>query len=164
MLWHLHLRREHSVIFRNIKSYDPEAESFVLTRRAQGASIPKCEVGQVLKSSGHYFQLWRWIGNQSHTFGDIAGDLAYLVRRRTDGPPADLYAPTRIEWLRLAEMAIWYVYGYDLTSIYSVDWTLRATEWKLGQDPRSRRNGRMPIPSQLPVDPCDLLDGPEHPL
>ena len=164
ILWHLHMRRDHGVIFLNIKGYDAAARSFVLTRRAQRVQIPNCEMGGVLKGGGHNFRLWRWLGGGSHTFGDDSGELAYLARAWSEGLPVDLYKPTRMEWLRLAEMAIWHVYGYDLTGIYSVDWVVRDVEWKLGREPRTRREGRRPLPSQLPINPCELLDLPDMPL
>ncbi len=164
MIWHLHMRRDHGMIFTNVRGFDTATRTLILTARARGAHVEDCDIVKVLEGSRHYFHLWRWLGGSCHTFGYEAGELAYLVRAKPDGPPADLYRPTRLEWLHLAEMAIWHVYGYDLTALYSVDWAMRVVTWKLGREPRSRWNGMRPLPSQLPVDPCDLLDGPEHPL
>lgn len=94
----------------------------------------------------------------------IAGDrqfaryeMPYRVSDKEDGPCKIFEHVTRIEWLRIAEMALWKVYGYRVQDIFSVDWTVREVNWRDGREPRSRRLRSGNRGLQLPVNPCELL-------
>ncbi len=151
ILEHLHWRRDHGFSFRNIIGFHDNGD-FKTIYRMPYPEAPEC----VHNWGGHPAPgplLFRWIaGEKRFASHEMPYRVSDMERR-----PCDVYKPSRLEWLRIGEFALWKVYGYRVQDIYGVDWSVREVMWEHGREPRSRRLLGVGAGLQLPVNPCDLL-------
>lgn len=151
ILEHLHWRIDHQYPFHHVSGLTDEGD-FSCPFRVTLPELPDCR----LNWGGHPAPgplLFQWIA-EDKAFSEY--ELPFRVSDKEDRP-CDRYSPSRIEWLRIGECALWKIYGYNLQNIHSIDWRAREVEWKHGREPRSRQLRRASARQQLPVNPCDLL-------
>ena len=150
VLHHLHMRRDHDFPFRYVR--DVGEDGYLGFYDVELPPVPNCRV----RWDGHPAPtplIFQWVAGEKH-FSEY--NLPFLISDK-EHRPADMYSLTRIEWLRLAEIALWKVYEYPVRDLYGVDWTAREAEWRHGREPRTRLLKGRRADLQLPVNPCELI-------
>ena len=151
ILEHLRWRRYHQFPFHMVGGCRRGGKLIGLYGR-EPPEFPDCSQNWVGRSEP-IILLMNWIAGDQEFARYELPFLISLNRSR----PCNISRPTRLDWIRIAECALWKVFGYRVQDLSYIDWKARSVWWRHNsqiQDWILDESGYLP---ELPLNPFDLL-------